>query len=135
MDDAPCEKPIEHTRQICPPHSVVPTDGLVLSSPRAAIQAIIFGWCAADMAAVSSISFRPIIKSLQESSGQHCFHQTIRNVGNQDYGPHFCRKVSRLLPETWLATSIAVSNGEYIPLLLGHLGNAQATLLKDLHVL
>lgn len=47
----------------------------------------------------------------------------------------FLLKLSRLLPETWLATPIAVSNREYVPLLLGHLGNAQATLLKDLHVL
>ena len=32
------------------------------------------------------------------------------------------------------ATSIAASSGEYVPLLLGNLRNAQAGLLEDLHV-
>lgn len=73
MDDARCEKPNEHTRQKRPPYLVVPTDGLVLSSPKAAVQPVIFGWCAADIAAMSSITFRPIIKSLQKFSAQHCF--------------------------------------------------------------
>lgn len=99
MDDACCENPNEHARHGHPPHLIVPTDDLVNLSPKAAIQAIVFGWCAADIAAVSSISFKPIIKSLQKFSGQHCFLQTIRNVGNQNHRPHFRRKLSKLLPK------------------------------------
>ena len=34
-----------------------------------------------------------------------------------------------------IATMIATSTSGYVPLILGHLGNAQATLLENLHAL
>ena len=43
--------------------------------------------------------------------------------------------VLMVAPKTCLATSIAALIGGYVPLLLGHLGNAQASLLEYLHVL
>ena len=58
-----------------------------------------------------------------------------KTQGRHYHGLQLGEKFLRLAPETRLATSIAASIREYVPLLLGHLGNAQATLLEDLHVL
>ena len=58
-----------------------------------------------------------------------------KTQGRNFHGLQLREKFLGLAPETCLATSIAASSRKYVPLLFGHLGNAQATLLEDLHVL
>ena len=64
-DDARGKKPKERTKQGSPHHLMIQNNGLCPFTPKAATQAVIFDWCAADIVAISSISRRSIMKSLK----------------------------------------------------------------------
>ena len=72
-----------------------------------------------------------MMKSLWRVQGQHHSFQIIPKV--QNLWAAVLANVLMVPLETCLATSIPAAKGGYIPLLLGHLGNAQASLLEYLH--
>ena len=75
------------------------------------------------------------MKSLKRTLRQHFSFQTIPNFDTRIVGRRGFGQSLKVAIKTCLVTLVAVSNIGYIPLFLGDLGNAQATLLEDLHVL